>query len=180
MSELNKLSCYEFESRAAKLAADIEDGVQRHGIVEGKFAYEVDGLGNALCMDDANTPSLLSLPYLEALSPENPVYQKTRSFVLSGGNPYFFKGSLAVGIGSQHTPKDFVWPIAIAIAALTSKDPVELTSALKLLEETDSGTGQMHESFHVDDSSRFTRNWFSWADMTYVDLVLESVGYSFE
>lgn len=180
MSELNKLSCYEFESRAAKLAADIEDGVQRHGIVEGKFAYEVDGLGNALCMDDANTPSLLSLPYLEALSSENPVYQKTRSFVLSGGNPYFFKGSLAVGIGSQHTPKDFVWPIAIAIAALTSKDPVELTSALKLLEETDSGTGQMHESFHVDDSSRFTRNWFSWADMTYVDLVLESVGYSFE
>jgi meiotically up-regulated gene 157 (Mug157) protein len=180
MSELNKLSCYEFESRAAKLAADIQDGVQRHGIVEGKFAYEVDGLGNALCMDDANTPSLLSLPYLEALSPENPVYQKTRSFVLSGGNPYFFKGSLAVGIGSQHTPKDFVWPIAIAIEALTSKDPVELTSALKLLEETDSGTGQMHESFHVDDSSRFTRNWFSWADMTYVDLVLESVGYSFE
>ncbi|NDA81888.1 MAG: metal-independent alpha-mannosidase, partial [Actinobacteria bacterium] len=180
MSELNKLSCYEFESRAAKLAADIEDGVQRHGIVEGKFAYEVDGLGNALCMDDANTPSLLSLPYLEVLSSENPVYQKTRSFVLSGGNPYFFKGSLAVGIGSQHTPKDFVWPIAIAIKALTSKDPVELTSALKLLEETDSGTGQMHESFHVDDSSRFTRNWFSWADMTYVDLVLESVGYSFE
>ena len=180
MSELNKLSCYEFESRAAKLAADIEDGVHRHGIVEGKFAYEVDGLGNALCMDDANTPSLLSLPYLEVLSPENPVYQKTRSFVLSGGNPYFFKGSLAVGIGSQHTPKDFVWPIAIAIAALTSKDSVELTSALKLLEETDSGTGQMHESFHVDDSSRFTRNWFSWADMTYVDLVLESVGYSFE
>lgn len=180
MSELNKLSCYEFESRAAKLAADIQDGVQRHGIVEGKFAYEVDGLGNALCMDDANTPSLLSLPYLEVLSSENPVYQKTRSFVLSGGNPYFFKGSLAVGIGSQHTPKDFVWPIAIAIEALTSKDPVELTSALKLLEETDSGTGQMHESFHVDDSSRFTRNWFSWADMTYVDLVLESVGYSFE
>ena len=35
----------------------------------------------------------------------------------------------------------------------------------------------MHESFNVDDDMQFTREWFSWSDMTYVDLVLESVDY---
>jgi meiotically up-regulated gene 157 (Mug157) protein len=95
-------------------------------------------------------------------------------------NPYFYKGALAMGIGSQHTPLNSVWPIAIAIAALTSNDGKVQRTTLDLLESTDAGTGQIHESFDVDDSSIFTRDWFSWADMTYVDLVLESISYSYE
>ena len=179
MNELKKLRCEGFETQAAQLAFEIEEGVRKFGIVDGKFSYEVDGLGNSLFIDDANVPSLLSLPYLEVLSSENFEYQRTRTLVLSDRNPYFFNGALAMGVGSQHTPKNFVWPIAIAMAALTSNDPKEQLKALELLESTDAGTGQMHESFHVDDSSKFTRNWFSWADMTYVDLVLESIDYSF-
>lgn len=178
MSELDKLDLHRFENKTSKLVAEIEAGVRRFGIIDGTFAYEVDGLGNALFMDDANLPSLLSLPYLEVLASNDCEYQQTRAFVLSDRNPYYFEGGLAKGIGSQHTPQDFVWPIAIAMAALTSNNRVQQMDTLDLLERTDAGTGFMHESFHVDDSSRFTRKWFSWADMTYVDLVLESVKYS--
>jgi meiotically up-regulated gene 157 (Mug157) protein len=49
--------------------------------------------------------------------------------------------------------------------------------ALDLLENTDAGTGSMHEAFNVNDDKEFTRSWFSWADMTYVQLVLDSINY---
>jgi len=180
MNELKKLSVAGFEMKAAELASEIEEGINKFGVIDGKLAYEVDGLGSHLFIDDANVPSLLSLPYLEVFSSENPTYQSTRAFVLSEMNPYFFKGELATGIGSQHTPHNSVWPIAIAMAALTSNDKEVQKTTLDLLEGTDAGTGQIHESFDVDDSSIFTRDWFSWADMTYVDLVLESISYSYE
>jgi meiotically up-regulated gene 157 (Mug157) protein len=180
MNELKKLSVAGFEMKAAELATEIEEGINKFGVIDGKLAYEVDGLGSHLFIDDANVPSLLSLPYLEVFSSENPTYQSTRAFVLSEMNPYFFKGELATGIGSQHTPHNSVWPIAIAMAALTSNDKKVQKTTLDLLEGTDAGTGQIHESFDVDDSSIFTRDWFSWADMTYVDLVLESISYSYE
>jgi meiotically up-regulated gene 157 (Mug157) protein len=180
MNELKKLSVEGFEMKAAELASEIEEGINKFGVIDGKLAYEVDGLGSHLFIDDANVPSLLSLPYLEVFSSENPTYQSTRAFVLSEMNPYFYKGALAMGVGSQHTPHNSVWPIAIAIAALTSNDGKVQKTTLDLLESTDAGTGQIHESFDVDDSSIFTRDWFSWADMTYVDLVLESISYSYE
>lgn len=178
MSELRKLGIGRFESRAQGLANEIEAGVYEYGLADGAFAYEVDGLGNQLLIDDANVPSLISLPYLDVLPFDNPRYQVTRDFVLSQRNPYFFKGSKAKGIGSQHTPPNHAWPIAIAIEALTSNDPKEQLRAIEILEATDAGTNRMHESFHVDDPTIFTREWFSWSDMTYVDLVLTSVGYS--
>lgn len=180
MNELKKLSVAGFEMKAAELASEIEEGINKFGVIDGKLAYEVDGLGSHLFIDDANVPSLLSLPYLEVFSSENPTYQSTRAFVLSEMNPYFFKGELATGIGSQHTPHNSVWPIAIAMAALTSSDKKVQKTTLDLLEGTDAGTGQIHESFDVDNCSIFTRDWFSWADMTYVDLVLESISYSYE
>jgi meiotically up-regulated gene 157 (Mug157) protein len=54
-------------------------------------------------MDDANIPSLLSLPYLEWVSERDVVYQRTRQYLLSEWNPYYFEGSAAKGIGSPHT-----------------------------------------------------------------------------
>ncbi|MFM2102937.1 MAG: hypothetical protein RL740_24 [Actinomycetota bacterium] len=177
MNELNGLKLDSRKSAAAKLAQEIENGIKEFAIVDGKFAYEVDGLGNLLFIDDANVPSLLSLPYLDVLKPNDPLYLRTRDLIFSEKNPYFFSGTRANGIGSQHTPDKHVWPIAIAIAALTSTDKDDQFKALNLLEATDAGTGFMHESFHVDDEFRFTREWFSWSDMTYVDLVLASVDY---
>lgn len=180
MSELRKLNLPSFDIQASELATQIESGVNNFGMEAGKFVYEVDGLGNSNLMDDANVPSLLSLPYLEVLPFNDLRYQNTRAFVLSDQNPYFFAGIRASGIGSQHTPKRQVWPIAIAIEALTSNDVNLQIQALETLEATDAGTNRMHESFHVDDPNIFTREWFSWSDMTYVDLVLTSVGYRYE
>ena len=159
------------------LSTDIRKGIQEFAINDGCFAYEVDGLGNALFIDDANIPSLLSLPLLGCISTEDESYKATREFILSGNNPYYFSGTKAAGIGSQHTPTGFVWPIALAVQALTDSSISNKLDTLDLLEQTDGGTGSMHESFNVSNDKDFTRSWFSWADMTYVQLVLNSVNY---
>ncbi|MFM8264879.1 MAG: glycoside hydrolase family 125 protein [Acidimicrobiia bacterium] len=157
---------------AVALADEIGAGVRRHGLFDRGYAYEVDGFGNALFIDDANVPSLLSLPYLGVCSADDPAYLATRQRVLSPDNPWWFGGSALRGVGSQHTPRNHVWPIAVAIEAMTSTNPDDRRIAVELLENTDAATGCMHESVHVDDPSRFTREWFSWADMTWLDLVL--------
>lgn len=56
------------------------------------YAYETDGYGNHILMDDANVPSLLSLPYLEYCHEDDPIYQNTRRFILSEDNPYYYAG----------------------------------------------------------------------------------------
>jgi meiotically up-regulated gene 157 (Mug157) protein len=43
--------------------------------------------------------------------------------------------------------------------------------------DTTGGTGQMHESFDVDDPTQFTRSWFSWANAMMCELVLDVAGY---
>lgn len=169
-------------SAARHLRTDIETGIRSFGhadTAEGTvLAYEVDGLGNQLLMDDANCPSLLSLPYVGWCAADDPLYLRTRSRCLSTDNPHFQMGSAATGIGSPHTPRRHVWPLSLALQGLTSTDPDEVELLLAMLEGTDAGTDRMHESFHADDPFRFTREWFAWADMTYVHLVLRSVGLS--
>lgn len=159
------------------LSADIRKGIEEFAIIEGRYAYEVDGLGNALFIDDANIPSLLSLPLVATISSVPLIYKATRESILSATNPYYFSGTKAAGIGSQHTPSGFVWPIALAVQALTDPSIGKKIETLDVLEQTDGGTGSMHESFNVDNDHDFTRSWFSWADMTYVQLVLDSVNY---
>lgn len=145
------------------LAADISNGIDDFGMVDGRYAYEVDGLGNRLCMDDANMPSLLSLPLTSDVTVTDPRYAATRQWVLSPANPFYFEGSAAAGIGSPHTPHAHIWHIALAVQGLTG-DREEARSCLDVLLATDGGTGRMHEGFHADDPTRFTRPWFSWAN----------------
>ncbi|WP_102124704.1 glycoside hydrolase family 125 protein [Deinococcus planocerae] len=166
---------------ARSLAASIQAGLDAHAKVEHPefgtiYAYEVDGLGNYLLMDDANVPSLLSLPYLGSCAQDDPLYLNTRRFVLSRANPYFYSGRAAAGVGSPHTPTGYVWPIALAIQGLTATDDVERLEMLRLLETTDAGTLWMHESFSADDPRRFTRPWFSWANAMLCELVLHGCG----
>ena len=174
----------ELRRRSLNLSESIKRGIQEFGLMRRSdgdyFAYEVDGLGNQLFMDDANVPSLLSLPYLGWCEPDDPTYLATRARVVSGDNPYFYTGTAGVGVGSPHTPAQHIWPIAIAVAALTDRDPAACTKALTLLERTDAGTSDMHESFHCDNPAKFTRPWFSWADMMYVHLALRSTGLAFD
>lgn len=159
------------------LAQEIQKGIQKFGVVNhGEFgeiyAYETDGRGNYVLMDDANCPSLLSLPYLEYCDSSDPIYLRTRSFVLSHSNPYYFSGSVLTGIGSPHTPQGYVWPIGIIMQALTSESRDEILSCLDLLTSSHAGTGYMHESINANDQTQFTREWFAWANSLFAELLI--------
>lgn len=82
-----------------------------------RYAYEVDGNGNALFADDANLPNLTGLPYLHWTSSFDPTYLATRDFALSDANPWYYSGRYAQGLGSPHTPAHFVWPLGIIARA---------------------------------------------------------------
>lgn len=168
--------------QAVTLKNDIQLGIEKFGTYNHPafgeiIAFEVDGLGNQLLMDDANVPSLLSMPIINYLEKESPIYQNTRKFILSKSNPYYFEGELAKGIGSPHTPAGYIWPIGLAIQGLTASDESEKLAILQMLLETDAGTGLMHESFHPDHPEDFTREWFSWANMMFCELVLDVAGF---
>ena len=128
-----------------------------------------------MLQDDANIPSLISLPYLGVCSESDPTYLATRGFALSDENPYFYRGQVLTGLGSQHTPENQVWPLGIAMQGITSTSAAEIETCLQYLENSHAGTNQMHESVGKDDPSIFTRAWFSWADMTFYHLLLKSV-----
>lgn len=162
------------------LADEISEALNRNAIVRhpkyGRiYAYEVDGYGNHMFMDDANVPSLLSMTYLGLVPPGDRIYQRTRKFVWSEDNPYFFKGSHAEGIGGPHLGYDMVWPMSIMMYAFTSTDDREIRHCLKMLRDTDNGTGFIHESLHKDDPSRYTRDWFAWQNSLFGELIIKLV-----
>jgi meiotically up-regulated gene 157 (Mug157) protein len=124
-------------------------------------------------MDDANIPSLISLPYLGACSMKDPVYLTTRKMLLSDANPFFFSGTAGEGIGGPHVGMDMIWPMGITMRALTSSDEKEIRHCLQMLKRTHAGTGFMHESFHKDEPARFTRTWFAWANTLFGELIVK-------
>jgi meiotically up-regulated gene 157 (Mug157) protein len=137
------------------------------------WAYEVDGYGNQLFMDDANAPGLLSLAYLGCCAEEDPVYRRTRNRAWSKDNPYFFKGTAAEGIGGPHEGLRMIWPMSIMMRALTSTNEREISACLGALKKTHAGTGFMHESFDQDNPAHFTRSWFAWANTLFGELIVK-------
>lgn len=173
----------QLRNQALKLSDELAEGIRSHGRVQSSsgetvYAYEADGLGNHLLMDDANIPSLLSLPLFGWAKKDDAVYASTRKSILSAANPFWYKGSAAQGIGSPHTPEHYVWPISLSVQGLTSTQDTEKREILDLLSRTDAGTGLMHESFDVNDPGKFTRPWFSWSNAMYCELVLEVCGFA--
>jgi meiotically up-regulated gene 157 (Mug157) protein len=164
-------------NEANSLAQEVEQAVHQHGLISTGggpvWAYEVDGYGNQLFMDDANAPGLLSLPYLGCCSASDPVYVRTRAKVWSKDNPYFFAGSAAQGIGGPHEGLRMIWPMSIIMRALTSTDDAEIRQCLRWIKQTHNGTGFIHESFDQDDPSHFTRSWFAWANTLFGELILK-------
>lgn len=85
----------------------ITDGIYEHGVVThakfGKvFAYEVDGYGSSILMDDANYPSLMALPLMGFVAADNTIYQNTRKMLLAKeSNPYYLQGRDFAGIGGK-------------------------------------------------------------------------------
>ena len=156
------------------LAAEVEAALHQHAIIDVAagpiWAYEVDGFGSRLLMDDANVPSLLGLPYL-ASSPDPMLYARTRAWVWSARNPWFFRGSAGEGIGGPHQGLDMIWPMSQIIYALTSTSDTEIRQALRVLKASTAGTGFMHESYNRNYASNFTRSWFAWANTLFGELI---------
>ena len=162
------------------LATEVEKALAEHAVIDhpryGRlYAYEVDGYGSHYLMDDANIPSLLSLPYLDAVKASDPVYVNTRKFLLSENNPYFFKGRAAAGIGGPHVGRDMIWPMAIIMQGLTSSSDEEIKACIATLQQTHGNTGFMHESFHKDDPTNFTRSWFAWTNTIFGEFLWKTL-----
>jgi meiotically up-regulated gene 157 (Mug157) protein len=159
---------------ATALANEVAAALKEHAIVDTPqgtiWAYEVDGFGGQVLMDDANVPSLLGLPYLES-SPDVSLYLRTRAFVWSERNPWFFRGEAGEGIGGPHIGRNSIWPMSQIIYALTSNSDAEIRRVVQMLKASSAGTGFMHESYDKDDASRFTRAWFAWANTLFGELI---------
>jgi uncharacterized protein len=167
-----------FAKECEHLAGEIEAALTTWGRVRDEhgnavLAYEVDGYGNSLFMDDANVPSLMSLAYLGCCRRDDPLYRHTRERAWSEDNPYFFRGTAAQGIGGPHVGLRMIWPMSIMIRALTSDDDAQIRECLLWLKKTHAGTGFMHEAFDQDDPSHFTRPWFAWANSLFGELILD-------
>ena len=171
------------EQRASEcraLADEVEQALRQYAVVEhpkyGKiYAFEVDGFGNHLMMDDANVPSLLAMGYLGDVSMDDPIYQNTRRFVWSEDNPCFFHGKAGEGIGGPHIGYDMVWPMSIMMKCFTAQDDDEIRWCMRMLINTDAGTGFIHESFHKDDAANYTRPWFAWQNTLFGELVIKLI-----
>ncbi len=167
-----------FAGECRALADEVEAALKKYAVYthpkHGEiYAFEVDGFGNQYIMDDANVPSLLALPYLDSVACNDEIYQNTRGFVWSPDNPYFFEGKAGHGIGGPHVGYDMVWPMSIIMHAMTSNSDEEIKQDIRMLRDTDAGTGFMHETFNKDNPEKFSRSWFAWANTLFGELILK-------
>jgi uncharacterized protein len=138
--------------KAQAMSEAIANGIKEHAIFNHSlfsqvFAYEIDGYGGRIFMDDANYPSLLSLPLLGFVGRKDPTYLSTRNMVLSGlGNPYYLTGRQFKGVGGPHIGIRHAWPMSLLIQIMTSDDNMEILKLLELLKTSTAGLGLMHES----------------------------------
>lgn len=166
-------------TQASRLADEVDNGIQRYGTVYDMdfgwvYAYEVDGLGDRLLMDDANVPNLIGATYYGYASPGSPIYANTRRLALSSANPYYYTGKYASGLGSPHTPTGWIWPLGLIARGLTSDSATETMSSIRVVTATTRGEALFHESFDPDDPDRFTRRSFGWAEAAFAELTFRS------
>jgi meiotically up-regulated gene 157 (Mug157) protein len=168
-----------FSNECNALADEIHTALEKYAIVDhfkfGKvYAYEIDGYGSVLHMDDANVPSLISLPYIATIEPNNEVYINTRKMVLSSYNPYYAQGKYS-GVGGPHTGNEMIWPLSYIMRAMTSDDIAEIKYCIQMIKETHADTGFIHESFFRNNPKQYTRDWFAWANTIFGELVIKLV-----
>lgn len=167
----------ETTATATKLEKEVSAAIAKYGVArtrdgETVYAYEVDGLGHAIAMDDANLPSLMSLPIYGYLDAKDPLYQTTRARSLTTKNPFYFAGEVLAGIGSPHTPRDMVWPLSLLAQAMTSTTSADFDIAIRNLIRSSYGTSGLHESVHVNNPAKFTRADFGWPNAMFIELAL--------
>jgi meiotically up-regulated gene 157 (Mug157) protein len=165
-------------STALSIASEVETGIAKYGTMvhptAGRvYAYEVDGFGNALFMDDANIPSLLAMPYYGWSNASDPLYIATRAAVLSPANPWWMNGTAASGVGGPHNGYYWIWPMSLMAQAWTSTSDAEIGSLLATLVDASACSGLVHESFDRNDFGSYTRPWFAWANSLFGALVMK-------
>jgi len=124
-------------------------------------------------MDDANVPSLLSLPYLGFLNMSNPAYIATRKLLLSRRNPYYAVGTNFSGIGGPHEEAWMPWPMSRVSAIFGTDDDDEILNSLYLIANNTYGLGLIHESISIYNESDYTRPWFAWANSYFSEMLLD-------
>ncbi|CAI7648642.1 unnamed protein product [Penicillium pancosmium] len=164
----------ELEQRGNKLAEAVkEHGIVSHGKYGDVYAFEVDGYGSRILMDDANIPSLLSLPYLGFVDKSDKVYQNTRKMITDkAGNPYYLEGPAFHGIGGPHIGLENAWPMSLLMQAQTSDNDTEIMESINLVRDS-SLLGLVHESINVTNIKTYTRPWFSWANSVFAQTLLK-------
>lgn len=167
-------------NQALTLRDEVQNGIQRYGEVYTPnygyiYAYEVDGLGHQVLMDDANIPSLLSAPYLGYTRPTARVYLNTRRFILSKDNPYYYAGKVARGVGSAHTNDGYVWPLALLMEGFTATSQTERRTVLAELLASDPGDHLLHESFDPNDPKNYSRKDFGWPNALFSEYVITEI-----
>ncbi len=172
-----KLGQMEYAEYCDKLCLELKPLIEEYGTAHvdglGKiYVSETDCLGNWHADDDANIPSLLSIPYLEYPFMDKKIYENTRKYILSKSNKYYYEGKVLEGIGSPHTPENRVWPLAIAMQGITSDNAYEIKKCFEMLLASTNGEGLMHEGVDADDVSKYSRPWFAWANSLFADFVL--------
>jgi meiotically up-regulated gene 157 (Mug157) protein len=162
---------------SAALADEVEKALAQYGTMRLRdgnevWAYEVDGFGNAIFMDDANVPSLSGLAYLGCVAPDDPRWRRTADAAWSEANPWFFRGRAGEGIGGPHVGEGQIWPMSLIVRAFTARGDAAIRRSLQILKTTHAGTGFMHETFDKDDPAKFTRSWFAWANGLFGELII--------
>ncbi|KAI1387820.1 glycoside hydrolase family 125 protein [Hypoxylon trugodes] len=167
----------ELAQQMSDFASSVRDGIETYGKVQHAvlgeiYAYEVDGFGSSNLMDDANVPSLLSAPILDYLDASDETYQNTRKFVLSTWNPYYMHGPVLNGTGGPHVGPGKAWPMSIITSLLTSDNDDEIVAGLQALVSSTDRLGLIHESVDTFNASTWTREWFSWANGLFGEMLL--------
>jgi len=158
--------------QARQWSKRIHDAIWENTVVDNIFAYETNGFGGRYVMDDANVPSLLSLPYLGFLEKSNPAYLATRKLLLSRRNPYYAAGKSFNGVGGPHIDVLHPWPMSHISAIFGTDNDAEILTSLYLIVNNTQGLGLIHESQSIIDSS-YTRSWFAWANSYFAEMILD-------
>ncbi|EMD66243.1 hypothetical protein GGP41_006320 [Bipolaris sorokiniana] len=177
MGKLNGTNTKALAQRMSSLSESLRSSIEKHATVDhptfGKiYAFEVDGFGGRTIMDDANIPGLLSAPFYK-YPVNNETYANTRNLILSATNPYYMRGPVINAIGGPHVGLGKAWPMASIVRILTSNDDAEIVNELRQIVSSTDGLGLIHESVNSFNASDWSRQWFSWANGLYGQMLLD-------